>query len=209
MTTVLSRDPARSRPPTDRPLDIVGAGAAAVHHPGAARRASCCRWPSDLGGDARAAGLPVPGLTAVLGLAVGAHLGLVAGRWLGLAARGGRPGGRAAHRCLVAAVAPGHRRRPTSTRSWGSSRVACAIGGIVAARSCPVRAAVTGRAANPSRDGACPRPGRRPARFSPPVQKVVDERLANVSFSSVRLSSVRLPAVRLPRMHHAERRQRR
>ena len=69
-TTVLSRDPARSRPPTDRPLDIVGLELL-VCVTQALLAGLLLSLANDLGGDARAVGLPVPGLLAVLGLAVG------------------------------------------------------------------------------------------------------------------------------------------
>ncbi len=117
---------------------------------------------SDLGGDARAVGLPIPGLLADPRPGRGGGLDLVARGRVGLAAGRGRPGGGAADRGALAAVAPGrerapsrsadrpHRRRPApSTASWR----AC---------SCPVRAGATGRVACPSPAGVCRRPA--PAR---------------------------------------------
>ncbi len=195
---MLSRDPARSRPPTDRPLDIV-ALELLLSISQALLVGILLSLASDLGGDARAAGLPVPGLTAVLGLAVGATWvwWLVGGSgWL-LAAVD-----------LGVAMLTGalwllslqDQTAPHIDPLVGLIAVTCAIGGIVGGAFLPGprRSHWKGGESRPRR--GMPQTRTSPARFSPPVQKVVDERFANVSFSSVRLSSVRLPSVRLPKM---------
>ena len=68
---MLPRDPVRSRPPTDRPLDVVGLELLLCVTQ-AVLAGMLLTLTRELGADARAVGLPVPGLLAVLGLAVGA-----------------------------------------------------------------------------------------------------------------------------------------
>ncbi len=198
MTTVLSRDPARSRPPTDRPLDIV-ALELLLSISQALLVGILLSMASDLGGDARAAGLPVPGVTAILGLAVGATWvwWLVGGSgWLLAAVDLGVALLTGALWLLSLQDATA----PHIDPLVGLIAVACAIGGIVggAFLAGPRRGHWKGGESRPRR--GLPQTRTSPARFSPPVQKVVDERLANVSFSSVRFSSPRLPGVRLPRV---------
>lgn len=196
MTTVLSRDPARSRPPTDRPLDIV-ALELLLSISQALLVGILLSMASDLGGDARAAGLPVPGVTAVLGLAVGATWvwWLVGGSgWLLAAVDLGIA-------VLTGALWLLSLQDPTAPHIdplVGLIAVSCAVGGIVGGAFLPGprRGHWKGGESRPRR--GLPETRTSPARFSPPVQKVVDERLASVSFSSVRLRTVRLPAARLP-----------
>ena len=66
-----ARDPMRRRQPVDRPLDVV-ALELLVSITQALLAGILLALASQLGGDARAYGLPVPGLLAVLGIAVGA-----------------------------------------------------------------------------------------------------------------------------------------
>ena len=193
---MLSRDPARSRPPADRPLDVVGLELL-VCVTQALLAGLLLSLAGDLGGGARAAGLPVPGLLALLGLAVGAA-------WVWWLAGGS--GWPLAAVDLAVALLTGALWL-LSVQDAGTSRidplmgliaVSCAIYGIVAGVFLPGprRAHWKGGASQPRR--GLPETRTSPARFSPPVQKVVDERLANIDLSRVSLSAVRLPSVRLP-----------
>jgi hypothetical protein len=193
---VLSRDPARSRPPTDRPLDIVGLELL-VCISQALLAGLLLSLASDLGGDARAVGLPIPGLLAVLGLAVGAAWvwWLVGGSGWPLAAVD-----------LAVALLTGalwllsvqDASAPHLDPLTGLVALSCAIYGIVAGVFLPGprRGHWKGGVSQPRR--GLPDTRTSPARFSPPIQKVVDERLANLSLSRVSMSSVRLPRVQLP-----------
>ena len=195
-SSVLSRDPARSRPPTDRPLDIVGLEVL-VCVTQALLVGLLLSLANDLGGDARAVGLPVPGLLAILGLAVGAAWvwWLVGGSGWPLAAVD-----------LAVALLTGalwllslqDSTAPHLDPLTGLIAVSCAVYGIVAGVFLPGprRAHWKGGASRPRR--GLPDTRATPARFSPPVQKVVDERLAAISLSTVSLSGIRLPSVNLP-----------
>lgn len=193
---MLSRDPARNRPSTDRPLDIVGLELL-VCITQALLAGVLLSIANDLGGDARAVGLPVPGLLAILGLAVGAA-------WIWWLAGGS--GWPLAAVDLAVALLTGALwllslqagTAPRLDPLTGLIALSCAIYGIVAGAFLPGprRGHWKGGVSQPRR--GLPTTRMTPARFSPPVQKVVDERLANVSLSRASLSAVRLPSVRLP-----------
>jgi len=193
---VLSRDPARNRPPTDRPLDVVGLELL-VCITQALLAGVLLSIANDLGGDARAVGLPVPGLLAILGLAVGAA-------WIWWLAGGS--GWPLAAVDLSVALLTGalwllslqDGTAPRLDPLTGLIALSCAIYGIVAGAFLPGprRGHWKGGVSQPRR--GLPSTRTTPARFSPPVQRVVDERLANVSLSRASLSAVRLPSVRLP-----------
>ena len=151
----------------------------------------------DLGGDARSAGLPIPGLVALLGLAVG-------GAWVWWLAGGS--GWLLAAVDLAVALLTGalwllsllDTGAPRIDPLVGLIALSCAIYGIVAGVFLPGprRGHWKGGASQPRR--GLPTTRTTPARFSPPVQKVVDERLASVSLSRVSLSALRIPSMRLP-----------
>jgi hypothetical protein len=196
MTTVLSRDPARSRPPTDRPLDIVGLELL-VCVTQALLAGLLLSLANELGGDARAAGLPVPGLLAILGLVVG-------GTWVWWLVGGS--GWPMAAVDLALALLTGalwllslqDAAAPRIDPVVGLLAVVCAVYGVVAGVFLPGprRGHWKGGVSQPRR--GLPDTRTSPARFSPQVQKVVDERLVNLSFSRVAMPAVRLPTVRLP-----------
>ena len=193
---MLSRDPARSRPPTDRPLDVVGLELL-VCVTQALLAGLLLSLASDLGGDTRAVGLPVPGLLALLGLAVGTG-------WIWWLAGGS--GWPLAAVDLAIALLTGalwllslqDGSAPHLDPLTGLVAVSCAIYGIVAGVFLPGprRGHWKGGVSQPRR--GLPDTRTTPARFSPPVQKVVDERLANVSLPRVSMASVRLPRMQLP-----------
>jgi len=197
MTTVLSRDPARSRPPTDRPLDIVGLELL-VCVTQALLTGLLLSLANELGGDARAVGLPVPGVLAVLGLVVG-------GTWIWwLVGGSGWPLAAVdfAVALLTGALWLLSLQDPAAPRIdplVGLLAVSCAVYGIVAGAFLPGprRGHWKGGPSQPRR--GVPDMRTSPARFSAPVQKVVDERLANMSFSRLAMPAVRLPSVKLPR----------
>ncbi len=193
---VLPRDPARSRPPVDRPLDVVGLELATCVTQ-AFLAGILLSLASDLGGDARAAGLPVPGVLALLGLGVLA----VWGCWL--VGSSGWP--LAAVDTAVAILAGSlwllslqDAKAPHVDPLTGLVAVSCAVYGIIAGAFLPGprRRHWKGGASRPRR--GLPDTRSTPARFSPPVQRVVDERLAGVSVGAA-LASVRLPRVSLAR----------
>jgi len=188
-TSVLSRDPARNRPPTDRPLDIVGLELLLCVSQ-ALLAGILLSMAADLGGDARAAGLPVPGLTAVLGLSVGTA-------WLWWLV-GGSGWPMAAIDFAVALLTGALWLLSLQDSSvphidpWvGLVGLACALYGIVAGAFLP------GPRRGHWKDGesrprrGLPQTRTSPARFSPPVQKVVDERLASVALPRISLAAVR------------------
>lgn len=189
-TSVLSRDPARSRPPTDRPLDVVGLELLlCVTQALLAGMLLTLTW--DLGADARAVGLPVPGLLAILGIAVGACWAwwLVGGSGWPLAAVD------VAVALLTGALwllSLQDASAPRIDPLMGLIAVSCAVYGIVAGAFLPGprRGHWKGGVSQPRR--GLPDTRTTPARFSPPVQKVVDERLANVTLPHVTFATVRL-----------------
>lgn len=188
---MLSRDPARSRPPTDRPLDVVGLELLLCVTQ-ALLAGMLLTLTRELGSDARAVGLPMPGLLAVLGLAVGACWlwWLVGGSGWPLAAVD------LAVALLTGALWLLSLQDPTAPRIdplMGLIAVSCAVYGIVAGVFLPGprRGHWKGGVSQPRR--GLPDTRTTPARFSPPVQKVVDERLANVTLPRVTLAAVRLP----------------
>jgi len=196
MTIVLSRDPARSRPPTDRPLDIVGLELL-VCVTQALLAGLLLSLANELGGDARAVGLPVPGVLAVLGLVVG-------GTWIWWLV-GGSGWPLAAADFAIALLTGAlwllslqDAAAPRIDPLVGLLAVSCAVYGIVAGAFLPGprRAHWKGGASQPRR--GVPDTRSSPARFSPPVQKVVDQRLANISVSRLAMPAVRLPSVKLP-----------
>ncbi len=191
---MLPRDPARSRPPTDRPLDIVGLELLLCVSQ-ALLAGILLSLATDLGGDARAAGLPVPGLTAVLALIVGAA-------WLWWLV-GGSGWPLAAVDFAVALLTGAlwllslqDATAPHIDPLVGLVGVSCAIYGIVSGVFLPGprRAHWKGGASQPRRGLAGDRTS--PARFSPPVQKVVDERLTNRSLPRVARPAARRASVR-------------
>ncbi|MCY7417159.1 MAG: hypothetical protein LH650_01440 [Chloroflexi bacterium] len=196
MTTVLSRDPARSRPPTDRPLDIVGLELL-VCVTQALLAGLLLSLANELGGDARAVGLPVPGVLAVLGLVVG-------GTWIWWLV-GGSGWPLAAVDFAVALLTGAlwllslqDAAAPRIDPLIGLLAVSCAVYGIVAGAFLPGprRGHWKGGPSQPRR--GVPDMRTSPARFSAPVQKVVDERLVNMSFNRLAMPAVRLPSVKLP-----------
>ncbi|MBX3032073.1 MAG: hypothetical protein KF809_18160 [Chloroflexi bacterium] len=187
------RDPARRPRLVERPLDIV-ALELLVTISQALLAGILLAWAHALGGDTRSVGLPVPGLLAVLGIAA-----LVAwGLWLAgitglpMLALG------AATAVLTGALwllALGDGSLPRIDPLAGLVAFSCAILAIVAGAFLP----------GPRRDhwkGGPSRPHRglpetrtTPARFSPAVQKVVDERLTP-------LPRPHLPRIALPHRAH-------
>lgn len=191
------RDPIRRRQPVERPLDIVGLELL-VSVSQALLAGLLLSLAAQLGGDARSYGLPVPGLLAVLGVAVG--LGWL--RWLM-----GGSGWAMASVCLATSILAGALwllalQDPTLPRvdpAVGLIAVACAMYGLVAGvfLDGPHRAHWKGGVSEPHR--GLPQTRAKPARFSPPVQKVVDERLTDLRLPHVSLPSaarVAMPRVR-------------
>lgn len=187
------RDPARRPRLVERPLDIV-ALELLVTISQALLAGILLAWAHALGGDTRSVGLPVPGLLAVLGIAalVGWGLWLAGITGLPMLALG------AATAALTGALwllALGDGSLPRIDPLAGLVALSCAVLAIVAGAFLP----------GPRRDhwkGGPSRPHRglpetrtTPARFSPPVQKVVDERLTP-------LPRPHLPRIALPHRAH-------
>jgi hypothetical protein len=193
---VSTRDPVRRRQPVERPLDIVGLELL-VSVSQALLAGILLSLAAQLGGDARAQGLPVPGLLALLGLAVG--VGWV--WWL----MGGSSWVMSAV-CLATAILAGalwllslqDDSLPRIDLLVGLIALACATYGVVAGVFLPGphREHWKGGISQPHR--GLPQTRATPARFSPPVQKVVDERLSNVHVPRVTLPAVTIPSVKLP-----------
>jgi hypothetical protein len=192
------RDPIRRRQPIERPLDIVGLELL-VTVSQSLLAGILLSVAAQLGGDARAYGLPVPGLLAVLAIAVGA--GWL--RWLV-----GGSGWVMASVSLATGILTGalwllalqDESLPRLDPLVGLLAAACAIYGLIAGvfLEGPHRAHWKGGVSQPRRGVPQTRPT--PARFSPPVQKVVDERLSNVHMPQVSLPAARLslPTVKRP-----------
>ncbi|MET0771845.1 MAG: hypothetical protein ABWZ82_02075, partial [Candidatus Limnocylindrales bacterium] len=192
------RDPIRRRQPIERPLDIIGLELL-VTVSQALLAGILLSLAAQLGGDARAYGLPIPGLLAVLAIVVG--VGWL--RWLV-----GGSGWVMASVCLATAILTGalwllslqDASLPRVAWLVGLLAAACAIYGLVAGAFLdgPHRAHWKGGISQPHR--GVPETRATPARFSAPVQKVVDERLTNVHLPQVSLpSAARLKAVSIPR----------
>lgn len=186
------RDPIRRRQPVERPLDIV-ALELLVSVSQALLAGILLALAGQLGGDARAQGLPIPGLLAVLGIAVG--VGWL--RWL----MGGSGWLMAAVSLAIAILAGAlwllalqDPDLPRIDPLVGLLAVACAIYGLVAGvfLDGPHRAHWKGGISEPHR--GLPQTRSTPARFSPPVQKVVDERLSDIHLPRVSLPSAPRPA---------------
>lgn len=188
------RDPIRRRQPVERPLDIV-ALELLVSVSQSLLAGILLSLAARLGGDVRAQGLPIPGLLAVLGIAVG--VGWL--RWLM-----GGSGWLMASVSLAIAILAGalwllalqDATLPRIDPLVGLITVACAIYGFVAGvfLDGPHRAHWKGGISEPHR--GLPQTRATPARFSPPVQKVVDERLADLHLPHVTLPSA--PRLALP-----------
>jgi hypothetical protein len=192
------RDPIRRRQPIERPLDVIGLELL-VTVTQALLAGILLSLAAQLGGDARAYGLPVPGLLAVLALIVGVGWlrWLVGGSGVVMAAVG-----------LATAILTGalwllalqDASLPRIDWLVGLIGAACAIYGLVAGvfLDGPHRAHWKGGVSQPRR--GVPDTRAKPARFSPPVQKVVDERLTNVRLPRVSMpSTARLKAVSIPK----------
>jgi hypothetical protein len=189
-----ARDPVRRRQPVERPLDIV-ALELLVSISQALLAGILLALATQLGGDARAYGLPVPGLLAILGFAVGVGWA----RWLM-----GGSGWVMASVCLAISMLAGalwllslqDATLPRIDPLVGLVAVACAVYGLVAGvfLDGPHRAHWKGGVSQPRR--GMPQTRATPARFSPPVQKVVDERLTDIHLPKVSLPSV--PKVSMP-----------
>jgi hypothetical protein len=196
------RDPIRRRQPIERPLDIIGLELL-VTISQALLAGILLSLASQLGGDARAYGLPLPGLLAVLAIAVG--VGWL--RWLV-----GGSGWLMAAVCLATAILTGALwllalQDPTLPRvDWlvGLIAALCAIYGLAAGvfLDGPHRAHWKGGVSQPRR--GVPETRATPARFSPPVQRVVDERLTNLRLPQVSLPSA--PRVSMAGMRRSARR---
>jgi hypothetical protein len=192
------RDPIRRRQPIERPLDVIGLELL-VTITQALLAGILLSLAAQLGGDARAYGLPVPGLLAVLAIVVGVGWlrWLVGGSGVVMAAVG------LATALLTGALWLLALQDPSLPRiDWlvGLTGAACAIYGLVAGvfLDGPHRAHWKGGVSQPHR--GVPDTRAKPARFSPPVQKVVDERLTNVRLPKVSMpSTARLKAVSMPR----------
>jgi hypothetical protein len=193
-----ARDPIRRRQPIERPLDVI-ALELMVSVTQALLAGILLSLAAQLGGDARAYGLPVPGLLAVLALAVG--VGWL--RWLV-----GGTGWLMASVCLGTAILTGalwllslqDASLPRVDWLVGLLAASCAIYGLVAGvfLDGPHRTHWKGGISQPRR--GMPETRSTPARFSPPVQRVVDDRLTNVRLPQVRLpTAARLKAVAPPR----------
>jgi hypothetical protein len=192
------RDPIRRRQPIERPLDIVGLELL-VTVSQSLLAGILLSVATQLGGDARAYGLPVPGVLAVLAIAVGA--GWL--RWLV-----GGSGWVMASVSLAIAILTGalwllalqDQSLPRVDPLVGLIAMACAIYGLIAGvfLDGPHRTHWKGGVSQPRR--GVPQTRATPARFSPPVQKVVDERLSNVHLPQVSLAAARLsmPTVKRP-----------
>jgi len=192
------RDQVRRRQPVERPLDIIGLELL-VTASQALLAGILLSLAAQLGGDARAYGLPIPGLLAVLAIAVGVGWlrWLVGGSGLVMASVG-----------LATAILTGalwllalqDASLPRIDWLVGLLAAACALYGLVAGvfLDGPHRAHWKGGLSQPRR--GVPQTRATPARFSPPVQRVVDERLTNVRLPQVSLpSAARLKAVSIPR----------
>ncbi len=187
-----TRDPIRRRQPVERPLDVV-ALELLVSVSQALLVGIVLSLAVRLGGDARSYGLPIPGLLAVLGVAVG--VGWL--RWLV-----GGSGWVMAAVCLAISILTGALwllglQDPGLPRidAWvGLIAATCAIYGLVAGvfLDGPHRTHWKGGVSQPHR--GLPQTRTTAARFSPPVQKVVDERLTNI-----RAPRLHLPTTRIPR----------
>lgn len=184
---MLPRDPSRTRPPTDRPLDIVGLEVLlAVSQ--ALLAGILLSMAADLGADARAVGLPVPGLVALLAIGVGVawFWWLAGGSGVVLAGIDLAVALLAGSLWLLSLMDAG---APRVDPFVGLVGLLCALYGIVVGLFLP------GPRRRHWKDGESrPRRGlpetrSTPARFSPPVQQVVDERL----------TQIRLPKVNLPK----------
>lgn len=192
-----ARDPMRRRQPVERPLDIV-ALEMLVSITQALLAGILLSLATQLGGDARAYGLPVPGLLAVLGIAVGAGWLI----WLT-----GGSGWVMASVCLATSILLGalwllalqDAALPRLDPLVGLIAVACALYGLAAGvfLDGPHRAHWKGGVSQPHR--GVPQTRSTPARFSPPVQKVVDEHLSDLHLPQVNLPQVSLPSVSIPK----------
>ena len=192
------RDPIRRRQPIERPLDVIGLELL-VTVSQALLVGILLSLAAQLGGDARAYGLPVPGLLAVLAIAVGVGWlrWLVGGSGWVMAAVG------MATAILTGAMwllALQDASLPRIDWLVGLLAAACALYGLIAGvfLDGPHRAHWKGGVSQPRR--GVPETRATPARFSPPVQKVVDQRLTNVRLPQVSMpSTARLKAVGIPR----------
>lgn len=191
----MPRDHARRPRLVERPLDVV-ALELLVTISQALLAGILLTLAHDLGGDARSAGLPVPGLLAVLAIAI-----LVAwGIWL--AGLGGIPMlalgvGAAVLTGALWLLALGDASVPRIDPLMGILAFACAVLGIGAGAFLPGprRSHWKGGTSRPQR--GLPDTRTTPARFSPPVQRVVDERLSTLSRPHLpHLPHVALPARR-------------
>ena len=193
------RDSIRRRQPIERPLDIVGLELL-VTVTQALLVGILLSLAAQLGGDARAAGLPIPGLLAVLGIAVG--IGWL--RWLV-----GGSGWLMASVAVATAILTGalwllslqDQALPRVDPLVGLLAAACAIYGLVAGAFLdgPHRVHWKGGVSQPRR--GVPQTRATPARFSPPVQKVVDQRLADVDLRRISrpsLARLSMPTVKRP-----------
>ncbi len=191
---MLHRDPARNRPPADRPLDIVGLELLLCVTQ-ALLAGMLLSAASEFGGDARTVGWPVPGLTALLGLTVGAA-------WIWwLMGESGWP--MTAVNLAVALLAGAlwllslqDTTAPRIDPLFGLVAVSCAVYGIIAGVFLPGprRGQWKGGVSQPRRGMSDVR--LTPARFSPQVQKLVDERLANMTMPRIARPAIGMPNLR-------------